>query len=138
MANNAVYFDIATYFNDNGFGVLGVDLFGATWGFNDVAEVDRQILITDNGTQSGELKELYERVSFQVMARGAANESPNVVHNRLRAIHEFLIAQSNIEINGVCYLEFEIENGPANIGQDSNSRFMSTANYYSFRNSIKN
>jgi hypothetical protein len=137
MSNNAVYFDIATYFNDNAFGNLGVDLFGTTWGFNNSGEVDKQILITDNSTESGIIKELYEKVSFQVIARGAVNESPNIVYNRLREIHEFLITRENVEINGTCYLEFNIENSPTNIGQDKNSRFMCSANYYSFRNSIK-
>ena len=51
MANNAVAFDLVTYFNDQGFGSIGVDLFGMQWGFIDGLEVDKQILITDNGTQ---------------------------------------------------------------------------------------
>lgn len=134
MTKNAVSEDIMKLLHDNGYGVQGTDLFAMQWGSD---SQDEQILVMDNGGLDPPLKDMYEQPVFQILVRGKKNGSAKVVHDRIRAIHEFLIVQdADTTINSTNYLEFEPLSSLSPVGKDENDRMVWSSNYYTYRNSI--
>lgn len=129
---NAVSFDIATLLNDNAFGTLGTDLAGMAW----LEGVDEQVLVLDTGSIDRPLALQSEQPTFQILARGKKKESLKLAHDKLRAIHEFLLPLSTTTINGEDYLSFFPISAPTGIGRDKNDRAVFTANYSTFRNPL--
>lgn len=126
---NASFFDITMWLGAQGVGTIGVDLFGGSWG-----EVDRQILIMEGVGVPSELKDVYEEIGVQVLARGAKNENPNDVYKRIKAVSDFLLnAPELVEVNGCEYSGFEPTSNIAPLGLDSNQRHIFSANFSSYR-----
>lgn len=135
MTLAAVSTDIKTLLDANGFGTDGDDLFAFEWG-SDIkgAEIDKQTLILDTEAIPSDLKKLYEQPVFLILVRGTKNEAAKTVHDRARAIWEFLIIQETQDINGVSYLQFEPIDGMIPLGRDGNKRFVYSMTFYTFRN----
>jgi len=134
MTLNAVSVDIVTLLDDNSFGTAGTDLFGMEWGQVNGQDVDNQILVIDTSGVPSDLKDLYEQPAFQILVRGDRKKSTKDVHDQIRAIHEFLMAQGTIIINTTSYREFEYNSLPNAVGRDENDRYVYSANYWTYRN----
>ena len=132
MTTNAIYVDIATLLNDNGFGSLGVDLFGGEWG-----DPDAQILVDDGvGIPSG-LKEVYEQPSVQILVRGEKNQAAHIVYSSAKAISDFLVTLSeSVTINLTEYKGFEPSSNIAPLGKDASERHSYSMNFFTYRAAI--
>ena len=129
---NAVSFDIMTLLSANALGTIGSDLGGAAW----LEGVDEQIIIIDTGSIDRPLALQTEQPTFQILSRGKRNASLKDAHDKLRAIHEFLLPLGTTVINGEDYLSFFPVSSPTGIGRDKNDRAVFTANYSTFRNPL--
>jgi len=138
MTLAAVSEDIRTLLAGGGLGLTdGTDLFSFEWGTDDEGEeIDSQTLIVDTEPMDTDLKETYEQPTFVILVRGSVDEGGKAVHDRARAVYEFMLARVTQTINGVDYLEFEPIGGLYPIGRDSNSRFVYSMNFYTFRDPI--
>ena len=139
MTMNAVSEDIKTLLNGEVSLSLtdGTDLFAFEWGNGeDGAEIDQQVLILDTEALDSELKNLYENPTFQIIVRGAKNESGKEVHDRARPIYDFLRQQLTQDIGSVSYLQFEPIANVLPLGKDDNGRHGYSMNFYTFRNPI--
>jgi len=124
--------DILTILEANGFGVIGTDLFGEKWGPD---SVNIQTLVKDSASAESVDKLQYENVAFQILHRGGINESIDVLYDRARLIHVFLVTQPElVTINSTDYLGFEPQSNLAGLGLDKNERYIFSSNYVSFRN----
>lgn len=135
MTQVAVSEDIRALLLTGGFGLTdGKDVFSFEWGSDaDGAEIDKQISIVDTDAINTDLKDVYEQPTFVISVRGDKSESGKEVHDRARAIYEFMIAQVTQTINSTDYLEFEPIGGLIALGRDTNSRFLYTMIFYTFR-----
>ena len=129
---NAVSFDIMTLLSNNTLGTIGTDLGAMAW----LEGVDEQVIIIDTGSIDRDLALQSEQPTFQILARGEKNDDLKVTHDKLRAIHEFLLPLSTTVINGEDYLSFFPISIPTGVGRDKNDRAVFTANYSTFRNPL--
>lgn len=129
---NAVSFDIMTLLDSNGDGTIGTDLSAMAW----LEKVDEQVIVIDTGSIDRDLALQSEQPTFQILARGEKGADLKVTHDKLRAIHEFLLPLGTTEINGEDYLSFFPVGAPTGIGRDENDRAVFTANYSTFRNPL--
>lgn len=128
---NSVAQDVATLLEDNALGTIGTDLFGMQWG----DDIDSQTLVIETGAIDTENKEQYEQPTFQILVRGVRQGAINTLYATIKAIHEFLIEQSElVTINSTDYLGFEPVSGVIALGRDDNNRFVYSSNYYTYRN----
>ena len=133
----AVCEDIRFLLDQNSFGVSGTDLFSFEWGSNvEGDEIDSQILILDADDIETPLKELYENPTFTILVRGSKVESGKTVHDRARAVYEFMIQRPSETIDGTDYLQFEPITGLVPIGRDENDRHVYTMTFYTYRDPI--
>jgi hypothetical protein len=114
------------------FGTIGTDLGAMAW----LEGVNEQVLIIDTGDVTRDLALQSEQPTFQILSRGGKNDDLQVAHDKLRAIHEFLLPLGTTIINGEDYLSFFPVSGPTGIGRDDNDRAVFTANYSTFRNPL--
>lgn len=137
MSLNSVSEDVRTMLNDGLKGVSGTDLFSFQWGSGaDGVEIDKQILVVDEGVIDSLLKEQYENPTINIFVRGGTSEGLKAVHDRARDIYEYMISQVRQIINGTEYVEFEPVGGLNALGKDENNRAVYLMNFYTFRNSI--
>ena len=130
MTTNAIYVDIATLLNDNGFGTIGTDLFGGEWGIG----VDAQTLVLDGVGIPSDLKEVYEQPSVQILVRGEKNQAAHLVYSKAKAISDFLVTLSeSVTINTTEYKGFEPSSNIAPLGKDANERHSYSMNFSTFR-----
>ena len=128
----AVSVDIMTLLANNSLGTIGTNLFAMAWGEG----VDEQVLVLDAPGVNSPLKKVYEQPSFQILVRGEKNGDMNDAYQKMRDIHEFLIAQPSQDIDDTGYLQYEPLSSIAGLGRDDNDRGIFSMNYYTFRNSI--
>ena len=130
MIDKPVYYHIAFFLSDNGFGTLGTDIFGGEWG-----QVDKQILVLNGVGAGADPKELFENPGLQIIVRGNKREADHLVYTAAKAVSDFLLALPDaVEISGVCYTGFEESSNIANLGKDENERFLYSMNFTTFRN----
>ena len=131
--NKAVSEDIVNYLETNDFGIVGDDLFGMEWG----ADVNEQILVMDVESNQVENKDHISNVNFQLLCRGEQADDARNAYNKLKAVHDFLITQSDkgVDIGGTVYLGFHPRQGDLiALGRDKNDRYVFSINYFTFRN----
>jgi hypothetical protein len=127
---NATYYDVAQLLEDNGFGLLGADIFGGEWG-----EPDKQILCLEGVGTPSDIKALYEQTSVQILVRGEKRARDHDTYTVARAVSLFLLGLSEcVAVNGTDYKGFEEGSNIAPLGQDTNERFMYSMNFYTYRN----
>jgi hypothetical protein len=132
MIDKPVYYHIAFYLADNGFGSLGDNIFGGEWG-----EADKQIACFGGPGTPSELKETYENPGLQILVRGNKREADHIVYTAAKAVSDFLLSlPDSIEISGVCYTGFEPTTDIANLGKDENERFIYSMNFSTYRNRV--
>jgi len=125
-----IYADVMELLATNGFGSIGVDIYGGEWG-----EPDGQILCLDGAGTSSDLPGTYEMPSVQILVRGSKRQADIEVYTRAKAVSNFLLSQSDCTVaNGTSYKGFEEGSNLAPIGKDNNERFIYTSNFYSWRN----
>jgi len=121
--------DVATLLQTNGFGTLGVDLFGGEWG-----NPDAQILVVDAGMKGAVLPGCYEEPLIQVLYRGLKNQGAVPVYGVLREVHEFLLTRTDLTVSGTLYSQFVPESGIIPVMRDDNNRFVYSSNFSCIRN----
>ncbi len=124
------YFDVFTLLSDNGFGVIGVDLFGGEWG-----AVDEQILVLEGVGTPVILKTEYENPGVQILVRGVPRGRDKDVYAKAKPISDFLLnLPADTLVNNICYAGFEETSNIAPLGKDENERFIYSMNFSTFRN----
>ncbi|MCK4621338.1 MAG: hypothetical protein KAT62_03885 [Desulfuromonadales bacterium] len=127
---NPTYFDVLSLLAANGFGSLGVEIFGGEWG-----APDKQVLVLEGVGTPSPLKDLYEQPGVQIIVRGDKGDRDIDVYVRAKAVSDFMLSQSDsIEINGVCYKGFEEGSNIAPLGKDDEERFNYSMNFITWRN----
>ncbi len=132
MIDTPAYLDLANYLAANGFGTMGDDIWAGEWG-----PTNRQLMLMNGVGVPSDIKELFENPGIQIFARGDKRDADHVVYAAAKAVSDFILSlPDNIEIQGVCYTGFEPTTNIANIGKDSNERFIYSMNFSTFRNRI--
>lgn len=138
MSLNSVAEDIVTRINTaGGFGVAGTDLFAFEWGTAvNGDEINKQIQVVDVRGQDADIKSEYENPFFMIQVRGNTTEPRKVVHDRARALYQFLLQEVRQTINGVLYLPFAPFGGLIPMGADNNNRVIYSMTFFTFRQSL--
>jgi hypothetical protein len=137
MPLTSVSEDIRVLLDANGFGVSATDLFSHQWGSGlNGAEIDKQILVRDNGDIDALDKTIYETPTFTILVRGGAKESFSTVRLRARTIYETMLQEERQVINGNEYVQFAPQGGLLPIGKDASNRWVFTMNFFTFREAI--
>lgn len=137
MSLNAASEDIRAMLHTGLFGVSGTDLFSLEWGTAlNGKEVDKQILVVDTEDVDSSIKDEYEQPTFTIFVRGSTSESMKVVHDRARALYEFMIQQVRQTLNGTEYVEFAPVTGLLSLGRDNNNRAVYSMNFFTFRSPL--
>lgn len=130
MIDKPVYYHVAFFLANNGFGTLGDDIFGGEWG-----KADKQILVLNGVGSPADPKELFENPGLQIIVRGAKRDADHLVYTVAKTVSDFLLAlPDSVDISGVCYTGFEETSNIANLGKDENERFLYSMNFTTFRN----
>lgn len=129
---NSTTEDVMQLLQDNGFGTIGVEIFGFEMNLNR----DEQIVVLESGGEPAGLKELSEYSTFQILCKGLRGSNIKTVVDKGLMVHRFLISQGDVEINGTKYQEFEPNHSPAVIGRDENNCPMVSGNYTTLKNAF--
>ena len=137
MSLNSPAEDIVTRINlATGFGVAGTDLFAFEWGTKtDGNEIDKQTMVVDTGGIDTTEKDV-ENPTILIQVRGTTSEPRKVVHDRARALFQFMLQEVRQTINGIVYLPFAPVGGIIPMGTDSNNRVIYSMTFFTFRQSL--
>ena len=125
------YFDLAFHMDQEGIAVLGTDLFAGEFG----VDVDAQTMVLEGVATPAELKELYESTAVQILVRGAKHKADYLAYAVAKTVSDFVLTLSScVEMNSVLYKGFEASSNIAQLGKDSNERFVYSMNFTTFRN----
>lgn len=136
MISNPAYADVMTLISDNALGVIGETLFGGEWGTKsgDV-DIDEQVMVLEGPGTPSDIKEMYENPAIQILVRGIKRGRDIDVYSKAKAVSDLLLLTvDGFEINGTCYTGFEETSNIAQLGKDSNERFVYSMNFSTFRN----
>lgn len=138
MSLNSVSEDIVKIINTaTGFGIAGTDLFAFEWGTKlDGAEVNKQTMITDLASIDAPISEEHENPVFLILVRGDTKEARKTVHDRARALYQFILQENRQTINGILYLPFAPVGGLVPLGTDDNNRVIYSMTFFTYRQSL--